>query len=504
VTSTLSVFRHALIFGLAPVLQRLIALLLVPYFTHYIDEAEYGLRDLLVAITGFFPVLFTFQYRTGFIRSYVGLESHRARCELLSATMALMGGLAVLASLCFFFLWRPIFELAGAPEVSPFFRVVLTAGIFLEIVIGVLTSVAQAELWSGRLVVLNLVQFTVGLLLNIWFVVGMELGALGLFLGFTLSSLVFLAGLLWIARGLFTRELRLSRALDACREPLLYSLPLWGGSLAYFVVRYVERFVIPDADSIDALGIYGVAWKLSNLLPAFLLEPFLRSFDVWRFKVYGGDGEVGIISNSYRLFMLVAGLATVGVATFGVDVYLRLADERYAGAAVYVPWLNAGILLQCAYSITSSSFFVTARTGQWMKLFVVAAVLQVVGCRVLVGWLGTEGAPLAMIVTNSFLYAGAVAFGGRLWRVPYRHGQAIGVIVLVTLLSMVRQSLEAESWVVAFAVDAALVVAYVGVVTAAGWVAVEELKRGTLRGRAWLVAGVRRVLRGGGEGRGEG
>ncbi len=491
-TSTLSVFRHALIFGMAPVLQKLIALLLLPYFTHYLDENEYGIRDLLVAITGLFPVLFTFQFRTGFIRSYVGLETPEERRELMTATASLMGVLGVLASLSFFFLWQPIFDFASAPPVSLFFRVVLTVGIFLDIGIMILTAAAQAELWSGRIVVLNLIQFTVGVLLNIYFVVGLELGALGLFLGYTLSSIVSLVGLLWISRGLFGRGVTLTRALAVCRPPFVYSLPLWGGSIAYFVVRYIERIVIPGAESVAALGVYGIAWKLSNMLVVFLLEPFLRSFDVWRFKIYAEDGEINIIANSFRLFMLAIGAATLILTTAGVDLFMWLADERYGGAAVYIPWLNVAVLLQCAYSITASSFFVTARTGLWMKIFLVAAVMQVVACYVLIPWLGTQGAPFAMILTNGFLYVGSIVFGRRLWRVPYRHGLAVGVIVLVTGLSLARQSLTSESWVVAAAADVALIVAFAGVALALRWVLISELRRGWQR----VFSAVREKVRG--------
>jgi O-antigen/teichoic acid export membrane protein len=472
------VFRHALIFGLAPVLQKLIALLLLPYFTHYLDEDQYGLRDLLVAVTGLFPVLFTFEYRTGFIRSYVGLETSAARAELFTATFKLMTLLAVLAAGSFCLFWEPIFRFAHAPPVSDFFRLVLTAGIFLDVLTLTLASAAQAELWSAKMLGLNLLQFTLGVLLNIQFVVVQELGALGLFLGYALSSTVYLLGLVWITRGLFVRHVPLLRSLAICRPSLVYSLPLWGGSLAYFVVRYVERIIIPGVGSLGSLGVYGIAWKLSNMLGAFLLEPFLRSFDVWRFKVFAEGGEVAVIADCFRWFMLALGAAALALSTFGIDLFLGLADERYAGAAAYIPWLNVAVLLQCAYSISASAFFVAARTGTWMALFVGAALLQVCACSLLIPAFGPLGAPLAMIGTNAFLYAGTILFGATLWRVPYRHGLALGVILLATALSFVRQELELDTWLAAGTADALLLATFAGCALLARWVSLAELREG--------------------------
>ena len=199
--------------------------------------------------------------------------------------------------------------------------------------------------------------------------------------------------------------------------------------------------------------------------------------------------------------MLAIGAATLVLTTAGVDLFMWLADERYGGAAVYIPWLNVAVLLQCAYSITASSFFVTARTGLWMKIFVVAAVMQVAACYVLIPWLGTQGAPFAMILTNGFLYVGSIVFGWRLWRVPYRHGLAIGVIVLVTGLSLARQSFSSESWLVVAAADVALIAAFAGVALALRWALISELRRGWQRVSDAILEKVRGAFAGGGEDR---
>jgi len=493
VSQVRSVFRHALVFGMAPVLQKLIALLLLPYFTHYIDEEQYGLRDLLVAVTGFFPVLFTFEYRTGFLRSYVAAESALERARLTTATVLSMAVLAALAAGSFQLFWEPIFRFAEAPPVSDFFRGVLTAGIALDILVLALVSVLQAELWSGRMVTLNLVQFTLGVLLNVYFVVVEELGALGLFLGYTLSSSVYLLGLLWLTRGLFTRRLSLLEIPSICRPAFLYSLPLWGGAIAYFVVRHVERIVIPGASGLASLGVYGFAWKLSNMLVVFLVGPFKRSFDVWRFKVYEEGGAVEVITDSFRWFMLALGGAAVGVATFGIDLFLGLADPGFAGAATYLPWLNVAVLLQGAYTVTASALFVTARTGLWMTLFVIGAVLQVVLCWVLIPQLGPHGAAYAMIATNAFLYAGSEVLGRRLWPVPYRHGLALGVVALATALSFARASAPVEKLGSALLLDALLLAVFVAVAVGMRWVAVAELREGWRIVRERVVAKLRRL-----------
>ena len=188
--SVRGVFKHALVFGLAPILQKLISALLLPFFTHYLSEPEYGLRDLLLAIAGLFPVLFAFEYRVGYVRRFVAIEgeSREAKQRLFTSSMILMAALAVLASIGFLCAWPLILAVFPTATIPLEFRLILSVGILFDIAMFVLLATAQAQLQSSRVVTINLIQFTLGVILNIVFVVGYRMGPMGLFLGNAIAS----------------------------------------------------------------------------------------------------------------------------------------------------------------------------------------------------------------------------------------------------------------------------------------------------------------------------
>ena len=471
-TSVRSIFSHAAIFGLAPILQKLIAALLLPYFTHYLDQSEYGLRDLLVTVTGLFPVLFALEYRVAFLKRYTRLQDKRERLHLAARSFHLFSLMAILAASGFYLSWPLLHLLFPAAEISSTFRLVLALGILFDILLLILLATAQAELLSSKMVVINLIQFTLGVLLNIYFVVFRDLGPLGLFLGNTIASGTAALLLLYWQRQVLAFRPSLRATLQTLRPELSYCVPLWGGALLYFTLQNVDRLVL--SNSLAALGVYGMARKLSHYVVLLVLVPFQRSFDVWRFRIHESGEDPAVLARVFRLFLLVASFASLGIATLGGDLFTWLADDAYRGARSYLPWLSLAMLLQCAYAVTNSAFYVQEKTGIWVLLFAAGTLLQTLGCALAVTFVGASAIPLALIASNAFLYGASIRYGARLWPVPYEHGKAIALMLLTTALALTRTFFDLTP-LPAFLLDISLLGALLLASLGAGLVRVSEI-----------------------------
>ncbi|HEY1413019.1 MAG TPA: hypothetical protein VGF36_12815, partial [Rhodopila sp.] len=65
-----SVFTHALIFGLAPLLRKCVGLIMVPIYTHYLSTSDYGEIELLTMATGLFGLVLGLDLRAGYMRAW--------------------------------------------------------------------------------------------------------------------------------------------------------------------------------------------------------------------------------------------------------------------------------------------------------------------------------------------------------------------------------------------------------------------------------------------------
>ena len=108
-----AVFWHALVFGLAPILQKLAGVVLLPLYTHYLSPRDYGEIEILTVVTGLFTVVLKLELRQGIMRAWhAGGEAERG--ALFRGALQLLGGLGLgLSVSCCFSQW-PVRSATGS------------------------------------------------------------------------------------------------------------------------------------------------------------------------------------------------------------------------------------------------------------------------------------------------------------------------------------------------------------------------------------------------------
>lgn len=456
------VFRHAVVFGTGPALQKLAALLLLPYFTHFLSPEDYGAIELIAFWTGLFVVLFGCEYRAGFLWRYsAGAPGRRVVTATVSVAFAIAAALVAAGA---FLLAGPTLlgtQLAAPPDRS--LVQVLAVGLVFDVAGVVVLAVLQAELRAARMVTLGLVQFVIDAALKIELVARRGMGVQGFFAASACASAVNTLLALWSVRDRLTVRATWRDARAECAAILAYSSPLLLGALAYLLARRIDRPMAISALSLAAVGVYGRASRLMQLVLDFYLVPFQRAFDVWRLEVHARGEDLAQVARVYRWFVLGAGLVATGVATFGCDLFTGLASAEYVAVREQVPLLNVAVLCQCAATVVASAFFVTRRTAVWMRIFVVGLAIEVVLVWLLTPGFGVPGIAAALATTHAFLWWAAARFGNAAWPVPYEHGRAVAVVACATAASLLRVVLPAGPLWLALLIDTGLVLGYAAV-----------------------------------------
>jgi len=467
-TTTARVFKNALVFGTAPVLQKLASLALLLLFTHWIPQVQYGEIELAVFWTGLFLVSFGLEYRSGFLWRMATVPDREGKRRIATASLWFVAGLAVLAGVAFAFAGSTLLGLQMASPPPRSLVLVLAIGLATDLVGVQVMAVLQAEQRAARMVGIGLVQFVVDALLKIELVARRGEGVQGFFLASAVASAATLVLATWSVRDLLTLRIGTAAVRAECSAIVRYSGPLLWGALAYLLVRKVDRPLLAEMSSLAAVGVYGRAARITQLVQDFYLVPFQRSFDVWRLEVHASGSALDGVARTYRWFMLGAGLVATGVATFGCDLFTSLADEDYVMVRTQVPLLNVAMLFQCAATVVASAFFVTQRTATWTRLFVAGLAIEIVVVLVAAPSLGVRGIALALACTHGFLWWAAARFGRRLWPVPYDHVTAVLVVGVACLVANARPWLPAGPPWLALCIDTALVLGYLAV---ASWCA---------------------------------
>jgi O-antigen/teichoic acid export membrane protein len=480
------IFHHAFIYGLAPVLQKAASLVLLPLYTHYLAPSAYGEVELLTVITGAITVLCELEYRQGYIRALIGADGPERKRDVFSSSLLLL----VLSGLAGTLVFLASLTVAGpmllGRTLGPFYVGVVAIGLFFSIATTILRCTAQAELWSARTVAVEFSVFVIGTLVSAYCIVGLQIGSIGFFIGIAVGSVISFFTFLWFCRRLWTARIG---GRETVVPILRFSYPLLASAMLYFVIRYSDRLVIGGMLSVAAVGIYGMTWKLANLLVTFVLIPFQRSFDTWRYRLYEEGGHEELLARTFHQLIMAVAFFAVILNTLVVDLFVALVDARFVDAVLYLPPLSCGIILQAGYTVIASAFFVTGRTGLWLKVFVFGACAEVLGLIVLVPLLELYGAAFATAFANAVLYIGALRSSRALWPVRYRHGPVVLAVAAVALIGAAHSALRPDSFAGKEVADIALVTAYVIFLFATRMVLVGEV----VTAGSWLLAKMTRA-----------
>jgi O-antigen/teichoic acid export membrane protein len=440
------------IYAVAGLAQQGVSLLLLPLYTHFVPQAQYGQLELLSALSSIAFALLT-----------LGLASAIPKCHhrdcrddderrrllptalLLAAPPLLAGGALLAAAAGPIAGW--LFGAAGGPE-----QAAAGAGLVrLMAAGGVLTSAVSLGLASLRAQerpvafgLLSVGQLVTALSLNVLFVVRWHLGVRGILWGNLLSGVVALALLLAVAsRGVaggmaggiaagFNRRLA---------APLLrFGTTLLPVLVASWVMDLSDRWVLRHYTGLADVAIYAVGYKVGMALQALVVWPFQLAWPAISFRLSRQEGHQAAYADAVTWLA-----ALMAAAIAGLTLLARIGLPVVAGAAYRDAWRIVPVVA-LAYACNglhyafSPGIHLAGRTRLLVPLAVAAAGLNLGLNFLLIPSLGRAGAAWSTTAAFAFLALGTALLSRRVYPVPYDFGKLAGIgaalaaaLVLVSL-----------------------------------------------------------------------
>lgn len=322
-------------YGSLDLIQRAMAVVLVPIYTRVLTKHEYGDLDLIITAGSALLVLVDLQFGAGFARLF--LEHHRRGSgpSFAGMTAIVRAGLGTaVAGLIMAAGFAGSLEVEFLPSFlgnSTAWTLVLL-NIPLTLAYDILLLQTRMLRW-GRLFAFGAVG-NIGLasVLCVAFTVIVPLGIVGVALGQLLGKLV---PTLFLVVGLLDElDLRVQRG--HLREMLKYTLPLVPGWWLAFSSAYVGRFFVYGTVGAEHSAILAIATKLVSVVGLFSVS-FRMAWQPLAMGYIGEEGGHEFYVRSLRVFLAAAAFSAFGLCAFGPAALAVLAPASYAGANAYVP-----------------------------------------------------------------------------------------------------------------------------------------------------------------------
>ncbi|KAB2815105.1 oligosaccharide flippase family protein [Phaeocystidibacter marisrubri] len=423
------------LYGLSSILGRVLNFVLVPIHTKYMTESEYGVNSDLYSILAFLMVLLTYGFETGFFRFS---EKYKDRKMLVYATATRSIITTTLIFLGIIYLLQvPILDALRYQD-HPEYLWMLLFIISADVMAAVPMAKLRSERRAKRFVRNRMVVIVVNVLLNVFFFMALpEMstwdGMLGDFGRWMYDpevkvGYVLLANLIANAFMLLDLipefwKIRIGFDKAIWREMLFFSFPLMLAGLAGVANEMIDRqfikYLLPESESLEQLGIYSGVYKLS-----IALVLFNQAFRYAAEPLFFEEGEKGrdrtIFAQILRAFTVVMCLGLVSVLAFSdllKELFLKN-EDLWAGMEILPVLLIANVFLGI-HTNMSIWYKLSDQTRYGMYITGIGLVFTVVMNLLLIPPLGIMGAAYATLASYAAMAISSYAFGQIHYPIPY-------------------------------------------------------------------------------------
>ncbi len=427
--------KHTAVYGLGGLVSRILAVLLLPLYTHYLGPEGFGKIETVVALTTVLVIVLRMGISSAFFRFYFDTkdEAHRRLVvrtsfwfTMVMATAGLVAG------------WIFATQIAHGLKLGddPWLVRAAFVGLWAQMNYEQLTSLFRVEERSAQFVAASVANVLITVGMTVLLVVGLHKGATGAVVGNFIGTLCVYIVLLAYRR----YQLGLEFSRDLLRQMNKFGMPLVPSALALWAINFIDRLFIAQYKGQAEVGVYSVAVRISSAI-VFLMIAFRLAWPAFAYSI--DDDREAKRTYAFVLTYLLFVCSWVSVA-LGVLapwlVELLTSGPGFDRAADAVGLLAFAGTAYAGYTVVAIGIGRARQTQfNWIVSFIGAGV-----CVGLNFWLipayGMMGAAVSTLVAYVVLFLGMVINANRVYPVAYqwrRVALLVGVAVGLTVAGSV-------------------------------------------------------------------
>jgi O-antigen/teichoic acid export membrane protein len=424
--------NQSLIYGVGGLVQRILAVFLVPLYTHYLAPSDYGHVATLLALTIVLTIILRAGIQTAFFRFWFDADDDESHLRVLrtsfwytmsAATFGLVAGL-VLA--------EPIANgLFGNPDLANLVRAAFVS-LWAAMNYEQLTWVFRVEQRPVAYVIASLANIAITVAGTLLLVVVLEKGAIGVIAGNFSGTLIVYLALLGYRR----EQLGLQFDRDLFREMNRFGLPLMPSALFLWMTNFSDRFFLIKLSTATETGLYSLGVNVASAM-VLLLTAFRNAWPAFAYSIR--DDSEARRTYAYVLTYLVFVSSWLAVALgLGSPWIVRLiSTDPYAESSRVVGLLAFAAVAFAVYIVVSIGVGRIKRTQFMWVITLSGALVNLTLNLTLIPTYGMMGAAVATLAAFVVMAAGISWWSQRIYPVPYQWRRVLtaslgGVALVVT------------------------------------------------------------------------
>lgn len=429
-------FTQSIIYGIGTIFERVLAFLMLPLFTNFLSQEDFGTYTLWFSYVIILNPLFLFGQNTALIRFYGSVVKRDEQISIFSTAFwtvimaaTIFSGIGLLA-------FRPLMNLlfetqTGAGSLTLFLIIVL----WLDSINLLALNLLKAENRAFSFAWISILCGIAIPLVTVYLLILLKMKAIGAVLAILVVATLKL-GLLTLV--VIRRRLRFTFSIDYFKKMARFGLPFVPTILAASLMVTLDRILIDKMIGKAAVGIYAAGCRLGMFI-SLLTKAFQYAWEPFIAANFQKPDAKQIFSKVLTYFVLVTGLVYILVVLFVDDIVrIKIGNYTFFGADFYestavVPLIMLGSLCYGIYLNFIVGAYAQKKSGYFLLFTGLAALVNLVLNFLLIPVWGMQGAALATVGSYGVMLLGMFLLNQKIYPISYEYPRILKIVVLLLL-----------------------------------------------------------------------
>jgi O-antigen/teichoic acid export membrane protein len=326
-----SLVKNTFIYAIGNFGSKVLAFLLLPLYSFYLNAHDLGLYDLCIATVSLLVPFITLQISDAVYRWLLDLNEKKDQTEVISTGIAVMLSLSVV----FYIIYYGLSFFYKQPY-SNYIGVVLLTTCYLPLFQQVIRGLKNNKLYA----ISGVLNTFLMLLLNVFFLVVLKMGLISLFLATIISNSLTILYIL-IASKLFSYISLKYINVKEMKKMLAYSWPLIPNAISWWLINVADKYLILYLLNIEANGIYAVSSRFPAIITLFNAI-FLMAFQDHGITTKEGEENTEFFSKTFDKFINFEITLAILLVSFSQLIITYFISHEFYESYKYMPLLYIG------------------------------------------------------------------------------------------------------------------------------------------------------------------
>lgn len=424
-----STLKSTAIYSIGNLSIKLVGIVLLPFYTnpHYLSIDAYGALGLFESISQILVIILGLGLYNSLIRWYYDIKTEKEQKELVFSIWVGTAIATVPIAFLILLFTRPLTHLTFGNYKYTYEFTLLIIATVLQLFGAIPMTLMRMQEKAGLYTTSNIVRLATMLVATLILLIYFKRGLAGIIEAQIIGHLVYFILITPYSLDNISFRLRLSLF-----KPLLsYGIPIMFAALASVALSTVDRFIINGFYGLEQVSLYALGVKVANVIKVFIIGSVSLALSPMIFKKMNDPDNKRFYSKTMTYYGFGVMICILFLSLFAQEVVKVLASSTYYWKALsIIPVIAFGFYFVALRDVAVTGIHLTKKTRILTAITVATAIVNFILNFVLIPWLKSMGAAIALSFSQFFFFVASYFFSQRQYHVPYEISKLVKMFLV--------------------------------------------------------------------------